>query len=432
MYNPNHLIKSIIFIVLGLSLLASCSSQKTQLSPKAPAGFEVAMRAMANDLLETALNHKELLESRGKITVALESFVDAKSGKVVKNISRRIEQIILKESQKNFDYFVIYRSTPNPPSNAQYTISGVIDFNHPKKQGYHLVSVNLSSLKTGKVLADSSGFISDPDFNYAPTPKRQDNPIHLTDKLPTPKHQDSPMDLTDNLPDPKYQDSPMHLSDKRFESIKTIAASLIGNLANKAYYDALGTNALLKEAETLYDKQNYEKSFLLYYLAQERPDGRLVKTYAGLYQTTLQLKHNAAAEEAFDKLLGASVKENNRLNMKFLFSVNSTDFIDDNDLRNEYLFWLRLIAKHFQNNNRCFHIVGHSSLTENKDYDQKLSLSRAKKIQQLMGEHFPEVTQSSKVIGKGFSENLVGTGTDDARDAVDRRVEILVVDCSQV
>lgn len=432
MYNTNHLIKSALFIVLGLTLLTSCSSPKTQLSPKAPADFEVAMRAMANDLLETALNHKELLESQGKITVALELFVDAKSGEVVKNLSRRIEQIILKESQTNFDDFAIRSSTPQNPRNAQYTISGVIDFNLPKKPGYHQVSVLMSSLKTGKVLADSSGFISQPDFNYAPTSKRQNSPRHLTDKLPTPKPQDSPMHLTDNLPAPKYQDSPMYLSDKRFESIKTIAASIIGKLPNKERYDALNTDALLKEAETLYDKQDYDQSFLLYYLAQERPDGQLVKTYAGLYQTTRQLKHQAAAEEAFDKLLGASLKENNRLNLKFLFSVNSTDFINDDELKDEYSFWLRQIAKHFQNNNRCFHIVGHSSTAENQDYDQQLSLSRAKTIQQLMGAHFPKITQSLKVIGKGFSENLVGTGTNDARDAVDRRVEIVVVDCSQI
>lgn len=33
------------------------------------------------------------------------------------------------------------------------------------------------------------------------------------------------------------------------------------------------------------------------------------------------------------------------------------------------------------------------------------------------------------MIGKGFSENIVGTGTDDDRDALDRRVELFVIKC---
>jgi hypothetical protein len=40
--------------------------------------------------------------------------------------------------------------------------------------------------------------------------------------------------------------------------------------------------------------------------------------------------------------------------------------------------------------------------------------------------------QKSRAIGKGFEENLVGSGTDDLRDAIDRRVEFVVIDCSQL
>jgi len=43
--------------------------------------------------------------------------------------------------------------------------------------------------------------------------------------------------------------------------------------------------------------------------------------------------------------------------------------------------------------------------------------------------HFPDIAEKSKIIGKGFRENIVGLGTDDARDAIDRRVEFIVVDC---
>jgi len=249
-------------------------------------------------------------------------------------------------------------------------ISGVIDFNNPERKGYHRVSVSISSLgKTGEILADSSSFISAKDLDYTPTPK--------------------------------YQDSPMYLTGKHFGDLATLAASLAGKLPQKEQYDSLDTNTLIEEAETRYDNQDYEKSLVLYYLAQKRPDG------------------------------AASVKENNKFNLKFLFPRDSTEFIDDQQLRNEYAFWLHQIANYFKNNNQCFHIVGHSSQRGNIDYNYKLSLLRAQKIQNLIGTHFPEVTKRSKVIGKGFQEGLASV-TGKVKNTIDRRVEIVVVDCSQI
>jgi outer membrane protein OmpA-like peptidoglycan-associated protein len=57
-------------------------------------------------------------------------------------------------------------------------------------------------------------------------------------------------------------------------------------------------------------------------------------------------------------------------------------------------------------------------------------LERAKSIQKQLRKTFPEVFQRSQVIGKGFSENIVGTGSDDERDALDRRVELSIIDCN--
>ncbi|MGH8604505.1 MAG: hypothetical protein ACREXR_17505, partial [Gammaproteobacteria bacterium] len=40
-----------------------------------------------------------------------------------------------------------------------------------------------------------------------------------------------------------------------------------------------------------------------------------------------------------------------------------------------------------------------------------------------------KILERSKASGKGFRENVVGSGTDDARDALDRRVEFSLTDC---
>lgn len=42
----------------------------------------------------------------------------------------------------------------------------------------------------------------------------------------------------------------------------------------------------------------------------------------------------------------------------------------------------------------------------------------------------PGIGKQLRVSGVGFRDNLIGSGTDDASDALDRRVEFEVVACS--
>jgi hypothetical protein len=45
---------------------------------------------------------------------------------------------------------------------------------------------------------------------------------------------------------------------------------------------------------------------------------------------------------------------------------------------------------------------------------------------------YPGIIKKSHVDGKGFQENRVGNGANDASDAVDRRVELSVINCSEL
>jgi outer membrane protein OmpA-like peptidoglycan-associated protein len=56
-------------------------------------------------------------------------------------------------------------------------------------------------------------------------------------------------------------------------------------------------------------------------------------------------------------------------------------------------------------------------------------LQRATYIKQRLDREAPELGPRTKASGMGFRENLVGTGTDDARDALDRRVEFKITGC---
>ena len=75
-------------------------------------------------------------------------------------------------------------------------------------------------------------------------------------------------------------------------------------------------------------------------------------------------------------------------------------------------------------------VVGHTSLTGSQAYNDRLSLQRAVYIKKRLDTESPELSARTKAAGMGFRENLVGTGTDDARDALDRRVEFKITECS--
>lgn len=364
------------------------------------------MRALINDLLQQLRNDQGILGGLRQTKMVLDPFVDIHSGEVVK-VSRQMEQIIFDELRNHFNSISIERLTSQNIREAHYVINGLINFedyevsdSSPSEKYYHVFS-SVINLSTAKIIASSNTWISEKELDYTPTAV--------------------------------YQDSPMYLKDKRLDSRVHIAKSAVGKSTQpEEYYNSLDTSALLVEADTVYENNDYEQALLLFNTAASRADGQIMKTYAGLYETYRKLNQKKDAEQALAKLLSVSVQETHKLNMKFLFKVNSADFIEETALRQEYSFWLQQIIKYFQNNDRCFQIVGHSSHTGTATYNDKLSLSRAKKVQQLMKIDFPAVLQRAKAVGKGFRENLVGSGTDDARDAIDRRVEIVVVSCSKL
>jgi outer membrane protein OmpA-like peptidoglycan-associated protein len=74
-------------------------------------------------------------------------------------------------------------------------------------------------------------------------------------------------------------------------------------------------------------------------------------------------------------------------------------------------------------------VVGHTSRTGSEQMNDRLSQQRATYIKQRLDTEAPELAPRTQASGKGYRENIVGTGTDDARDALDRRVEFKVTGC---
>jgi outer membrane protein OmpA-like peptidoglycan-associated protein len=99
------------------------------------------------------------------------------------------------------------------------------------------------------------------------------------------------------------------------------------------------------------------------------------------------------------------------------------------DLSTQYQLWLSSLAQEAGNVPACVKIVGHTSRTGSASANEKLSLRRAEAVAKLLEDRNRSLSTRLTVGGAGSREALVGLGTDDVRDALDRRVEFRVIDC---
>ncbi len=80
----------------------------------------------------------------------------------------------------------------------------------------------------------------------------------------------------------------------------------------------------------------------------------------------------------------------------------------------------------------CLTVVGHTSRTGGEQLNRALSLRRAQAVRERLVREAPTLARGQRVRteGRGWDENIVGTGSDDMRDALDRRVEFKVASCA--
>ena len=374
-----------------MSLLVSCILSPNAIPKKiSPLDFNTAIHRMAYHLLTQVKINEAQPDNPILITIA--HFVDATQGKMI-TISQAIEKMIADESQKRFNNFTLVQFPPLNLHQVHYMIRGVID-KEEKTNNYYRVSASVVNLKTDKVIANSEEFISSLELLSQPTTPTEIQPEEIANQ---------PIETEMN-----------------FEE----------ELESKEHYISLTTADLLKAADTAYEEKHYKKSIGLFNLAVQRTDGKVMKTYAGLYQGYLQLKNKTLAAKAFNQLLAVSAKKNKKLNTKFLFLPDSIEFLDDKELREEYDFWLQQIANYFKNNDQCFQIEGYSTSAESKQ-DNQLALLRAQKIQNLMAIDFPHIKQKSIAVGKALN-NRKKSAEGEIIDTINRRVEIVVVACSPI
>jgi outer membrane protein OmpA-like peptidoglycan-associated protein len=219
-----------------------------------------------------------------------------------------------------------------------------------------------------------------------------------------------------------YKDAPMYLTDQRHKERVEIMHGKTAPLKQR-----MTVQAGFADATTDYENGNYVLSE-----AGFREVARLAPGHqgalTGIYQSLWQQNKKVAAEAAFAQLMAASVDAGN-IAVRLLFKVGSVDFVEVADLPTQYQLWLKALGQTIHSKSRCLDITGHASRSGSSELNERLSLQRASRIVSLMQQSTPGVIGKLKAYGKGFQETLVGTGTNDATDAIDRRVEFIPRAC---
>jgi len=230
-------------------------------------------------------------------------------------------------------------------------------------------------------------------------------------------------------PTPYFRDSPAWVKDPRIDAyIRTCQGSKAGDPIPPAYLDGLLTASIVSEAIQAYNSGRYRDALERYEAAAASPAGLQLRVLNGLYLVRSRLGPKAAAEQAFTQLVDFGL-ETQHLGMKFLFRPGSTAFVTDSPLSRSYGEWLRIIAQRSTVKDACLEVSGHTSRTGPAPLNERLSQLRAEFVRNKLIDASPALATRTLAVGMGFSQPLVGTGRDDASDALDRRVVFSVIAC---
>lgn len=227
-----------------------------------------------------------------------------------------------------------------------------------------------------------------------------------------------------------YRDSPSWHKDR------TVAGYInscqintkIGDLADPDYVTRLPAAATVNEAIAAYDAGNFALTNKLFKDAALLADPGDLRVLSGLYLTSWKLGQRSEAKEAFTKLV-ASGLELKKLPLKILFVPGQTTFIKISDLPDQYELWLDALALQASKVDACIKITGHTSRTGPASLNLPLSRRRAETIMYMLTQRSGTLATRLSPQGVGSREALSGLGTDDVKDALDRRVEFRVADC---
>ena len=259
------------------------------------------------------------------------------------------------------------------------------------------LSLALTDLKTGLVVAQASALA------------REDN--------------------LDSTPSRYYKDSPVLIKDKVVEGYAKTTTTPAGQRADPYYMERIGTASVISEATSLYNAEKYQDALGTYRTALSTPQGEQLRVQSGIYLTNMKLGHTAEAEQAFGRIVALGIAYN-ELGVKFLFNPGSTEFWADPKISGSYGMWLRQIAREAMSAEEL-HGDPRPHQPQRAGADQRGAVAQARRLRAPSpAQEAPELGPRTRAEGMGFRQNIVGSGTDNSFDVLDRRVEFKIVPCT--
>ena len=383
-------------------LLAACATpQPTRLDNELP--FEQAVLQATDGLAAQTQKLPAFLarvESKlAKRGVVLDPMLDATTGQQTA-ATVLLESRVADRLGGKADGFEILPFQSANLSKAQYLLTGTMtrteNDGSARKRALR-INLALTELKSGIVVAQASALARDEGLDHTPLAY--------------------------------YRDSPVLVKDKVIEGYARTSATAPGGKGDAFYLERIATATVVNEATVLYNQERYVDALGRYRSALALPTGEQLRVMNGIYLASAKLGRTQEAEQAFGRVVALGIAYN-ELGVKFLFNPGSTDFWSDGRVSGPYPMWLRQIARESTTAKVCMNVVGHTSRTGSEAANDALSLQRANAIRQRLAGEAAALGTKTKTSGMGFRQNIVGSGTDNAVDALDRRVEFKIVPCS--
>jgi outer membrane protein OmpA-like peptidoglycan-associated protein len=233
----------------------------------------------------------------------------------------------------------------------------------------------------------------------------------------------------DAEPRPLFRDSPTWALDATAHAyIRSCQGSSVGDPVAPVYLQRLPAAALINEASMAFEENKAADAYRLYHEAQTVAAPDDLRVLNGLYATSWKTGRKKEAAETFGKIVDLGL-ESRQLPIKIFFNPGTTTLLQSSDLQAQYGVWLQQVAARAATRESCLRVVGHTSRTGDPAANEVLSQKRATAIKQRLERENRKLAPKIAAEGVGSREVIVGLGTDDLRDALDRRVEFRAVDC---
>ena len=396
----------VLFCMAGL-LFASCLEKKQfpELSTEITPDFETGVKRLADDLSAQIEYYEEtqktfnLFKKQEIQKIVIDPFIDYESGNILK-INKKILSILSKKFKDKLT--VIGFLEPETLKDADLIITGIVSIKN----------------KTQKTDNDDITYTL-----YSSMIKKKEQIVIAGTNIM--------FKYIDTTPIAVYQDNPVFLKGNNYNQYARTSKMKQNDIVEKSYLDNLKVKSMLSKGNNLYEQKDYKGALTYYKLALDNSDEKQLEILALNFTGYIQIGNYKSAESIFSDLLKLQMQETGKFENKILFAVNSSKPLAYQGTIKLYSIYINQIANFVKNVQHCrLEILGHSSRSGKASYNNRLSLKRAQWIKQSMIKLHSELNTKITAIGRGFKDNIVGTGADNITDQIDRRVEFKFYDCN--